>query len=159
MSAPATAAAAPPSPEVSLDGSKCILFYDGVCVMCNDGVRVYSEADTRDVLRFAPLQSRFAHEVLARHGHNASDMDSMYLLFGYGTPQERVVWKFEAVTSTMSLLPGALGWVGRLLKLVPLSLGNRYYERRARTRYAEFGKYDACPVPPPEVRRRLLALE
>ena len=48
---------------------------------------------------------------------------------------------------------------GRLLKLVPLSLGNRYYERRARTRYAEFGKYDACPVPPPEVRRRLLSGE
>ena len=145
--------------ELSLNGGKYILFYDGVCVMCNDFIRSLTEEDTQDVFRFAPLQSRFAREVLARHGHDAGDMDSMYVVIDYGTPQERIVWKYTALTFAMSRLPGVKGWVGRLLARIPTSLGDKYYERQARTRYDEYGKYDACPVPRPDIRRRLLALE
>ncbi|MBN7297915.1 thiol-disulfide oxidoreductase, partial [Mycobacteroides abscessus subsp. abscessus] len=31
------------------------------------------------------------------------------------------------------------------------------YRLVARTRYRVFGRYDTCPVPPPEVRARFLA--
>ncbi|ATB31220.1 thiol-disulfide oxidoreductase DCC family protein [Melittangium boletus] len=145
--------------DISLNGGKYILFYDGVCVMCNDFIRSITEDDTGDVFRFAPLQSQFARRVLARHGHNADDMDSMYIVIDYGSPQERIVWKYTALTFVMSHMPGIQGWVGRLLAWIPTSLGDTYYERRARSRYDVYGKYDACPVPRPDIRRRLLALE
>jgi predicted DCC family thiol-disulfide oxidoreductase YuxK len=141
-----------------VEEGKYIVLYDGVCVMCNNGLLTLSKYDARDLFRFAPLQSRFAQEVLQRHGRDALDLDSSYVVIGYGTPRERVLWKFEANRFVISQLGLGGRVLGKLLGLVPTSLGDRGYDRIARNRYERTGKYDTCPVPPPEVRRRLLTL-
>jgi predicted DCC family thiol-disulfide oxidoreductase YuxK len=147
-----------PAPEIHVESGKFILFYDGVCVMCNDGLKFVTEKDHNDAFRFAPVQSRFAHDLLTRHGRNPDDLDTMYIVIDYGTPQERLVWKHKAVTFMMSKLRGQW-FLSKFLALMPTSLGDWNYDRQARGRYERYGKYDTCPVPPPEVRRKLLTLE
>ena len=40
--------------------------------------------------------------------------------------------------------------------MVPRPLRDYFYDLFARNRYKFFGKYDACMLPPPEVRSRFL---
>jgi predicted DCC family thiol-disulfide oxidoreductase YuxK len=147
-----------PQAEIQMNGGRYILFYDGVCVMCNDGLEFITENDRQDLFRFAPVQSRFAQELLTRHGRNAADLDTVYIVIDYGTPRERFVWKHKAVTFMMSQLGWRFWLMSKLMGLVPTALGDWNYDRSARTRYERYGKYDACPMPPPEVRRKLLTL-
>ena len=52
-----------------------------------------------------------------------------------------------------------LGGPWKLLKvarIIPAPLRDWLYDRVADVRYRIFGKYDTCPLPPPEVRARFL---
>jgi len=40
--------------------------------------------------------------------------------------------------------------------VIPKPLRDYFYDLFARNRYRVFGKYDACMLPPPEVRSRFL---
>lgn len=41
-------------------------------------------------------------------------------------------------------------------RLVPTPVRDWLYDRFAAIRYRVFGKYDSCPLPPPEVRARFV---
>ncbi|WP_434386075.1 thiol-disulfide oxidoreductase DCC family protein [Melittangium boletus] len=133
------------------------LFFDGVCVMCDHSVHFIHARDRHDTFRFAALQGPRAHETLARYGKDAAALDGVYLLVGRDTPHERLLWKYAAVRAVLRELGGgwkALGWV---MGLVPRPLGDWFYDRVARNRYRLIGKYEACPIPGPDLRAKFLA--
>jgi predicted DCC family thiol-disulfide oxidoreductase YuxK len=132
-----------------------VLFYDGVCALCNRIVAFIVKRDRRDRFRFAPLQSNLARETLARHGLDASALDTMFMVTGLGTPEERVAGKSRAVLAFCARLGFPWSLAGAL-RLVPARLLDGLYDRVARNRYATFGRLDACPVPPPEERHKFL---
>jgi predicted DCC family thiol-disulfide oxidoreductase YuxK len=47
-------------------------------------------------------------------------------------------------------------WLAVLRWLPPRALWNVAYRAFARRRYRWFGRLDACPIPPPELRTRIL---
>lgn len=52
-----------------------------------------------------------------------------------------------------------VGWPWRALRalrVIPRPLRDWGYDLVARARYRTFGRYDACPLPPPEARARFL---
>ena len=51
-----------------MSASNPIVFYDGVCGLCNRLVQFLLKHDREGRLRFASLQSDFAAKVLGRHG-------------------------------------------------------------------------------------------
>jgi predicted DCC family thiol-disulfide oxidoreductase YuxK len=131
------------------------VLYDGVCGFCNGVVRFLLPRDRQRCIWFAALQSPLAAEVLARHGRTPASDDTMYLVSGLGTPDERLAWKSEAALT----IAGVLGFpwrLGRVLRIVPRALRDRGYDLVARIRYRLFGRYDACPIPPPAWRQRFL---
>ena len=136
-----------------------ILFYDGVCGLCDRLTRLVIRHDPRYLFRFASLQSDYAARVLPPYGKDPRDLDTLYLLRDGGTPSESLLSRAEAVAFVLSELGGAWRWVGAGIRRLPASWANYLYDVVARYRYRVFGRYDACPVPRPSERDRFLPLE
>lgn len=128
-----------------------ILLFDGVCNVCNDSVQFIIERDRAGYFQFAPLQSDFARELLARFGLPVDAMDTMVLVEG-----DRVWTHSDAAVEMVRRLPGAWPLLAGF-GLLPRALRDRAYAWLVRNRYRWFGKRDTCMVPTPELKARFLA--
>lgn len=153
--APEEKATGTASPEPPPRGG-AILLYDGVCGLCNRLVRFLLARDRRGRLRFAPLQSGFSARALARHGRDATRLDTVYLVTRPGTPAERVLSRSRAVLGALEELGGGWRLSGILLRIVPGPLRDAVYGLVARVRYRVFGRSERCVLPRPEDRARFL---
>jgi predicted DCC family thiol-disulfide oxidoreductase YuxK len=139
---------------------RTLLLYDGVCALCNGVVQFLIKRDRLDKFRFAPLQSSLGREVLAGFDIH-SFPDGVMLLTDALTPDEHLYQRSDAVAEALQRLGGPGGmWrlVGKALKLLSRPLRDWGYGIVARFRYRLFGRYDTCPIPPPEQRNRLLGV-
>jgi predicted DCC family thiol-disulfide oxidoreductase YuxK len=134
-----------------------LLLYDGVCALCHGVVSFLLQHDRRDRLRYAPLQSALGREVLTRFGVYTFP-DGVMLLADALTPAERLYQRSDAVGAALGLLHGRWRTLGRALMLIPKPLREFGYGMVARIRYRLFGRYDACPLPPPHQRSRVLGV-
>jgi predicted DCC family thiol-disulfide oxidoreductase YuxK len=133
-----------------------IVFYDGVCGLCDRSVQFILRHDTARRFRFAALQSDFAGEILDRQGRDRRDLDTMYVVLDAGTPTEHLLAKSDAVLAVLH----DLGWrrLAAVAHALPRALRDRGYEFVARNRYRWFGRYEQCALPPPDVRERFVDL-
>jgi predicted DCC family thiol-disulfide oxidoreductase YuxK len=136
---------------------RALLLYDGVCALCNGVVNFLIKRDRLDRIRFAPLQSDLGRETLARFGIRTFP-DGVMLVTGVLTPAERLYERSDGFAVALKLLGAPWRMVGRVLGLVPRWLREWGYGVVARYRYRVFGRYDACPIPSPEQRGRLLGV-
>jgi len=133
-----------------------IVFYDGVCGLCNRLNRFLLRRDRDARLRFAALQSAVARQLLAAHGLDPSDLDTVYVMAGWRTDTERVLSRSRAVLHALGELGGPWRLLARVGAIVPGPVADVVYRMVARSRYRIFGRFDACQVPPPEWRGRFL---
>jgi len=133
-----------------------ILFYDGVCGLCNRLVQFLLKHDRDGRLRFASLQSDFADKVLRRHGIDPKDLDTLHVVENYQQPTERVLQRSDAVLRASRELGGLWSALAALGKVVPRPLRDVCYRLVAQNRYRVFGKYDTCMLPDPNQRSRFL---
>jgi predicted DCC family thiol-disulfide oxidoreductase YuxK len=134
---------------------KTIVFYDGVCGLCNRLVKFLLRFDRRDRFRYAALQSDFAAEVLSKHGLSAADLNSVTLVRSFGLQGERAYTKSDAIMIAAGEL-GGFWRVGEVALVLPKGIRDKVYEVIARNRYRMFGRYQTCPVPKPEVRAKFI---
>jgi predicted DCC family thiol-disulfide oxidoreductase YuxK len=114
--------------------------------------------------RFASLQNPFAARILARHGVNPDNLDTVYVVLGNesadrladGTPGEVLLARSDAVLYVLDLMGGFWRLAGRLIRLVPRGLRDRGYRAVARNRYRIFGRYETCPLPSEATRALFL---
>ncbi len=132
-----------------------IVFYDGVCGLCNHLVQFLLKRDKRDALRFASLQSDFAHQVLLRHGVDPHDLDTVYVVKNYNQSSEALLARSDAILHMVSQLGGiwSLAGIGRVL---PRPFRDAVYKIVARNRYRVFGKHESCILPDPQHRQKFL---
>lgn len=123
-----------------------IILYDGVCGLCNRLVQFVLKRDRRDRFRFASLQSRFAAELLTRHGRDPQRLDSVYLVLDPGRPTERLLAKSRAVLAILRELGGPWS-VLCVLGVLPTPILNLGYDAVARLRYRLFGRFESCLLP------------
>ncbi|MDH3728474.1 MAG: DCC1-like thiol-disulfide oxidoreductase family protein [Myxococcales bacterium] len=127
-----------------------VVFYDGVCAMCNGIVKWMLRIDKARVFRFASLQSDTANEARKAHPDIPDELETMvYVRDGEVFVRSRGA--FEAMREVPYPWK-ALSW----LQVFPLWLTDFFYGILAKSRYRVFGKYDQCPLPPPEDRPRFL---
>jgi predicted DCC family thiol-disulfide oxidoreductase YuxK len=59
---------------------KPIIFFDGVCNLCNGAIQLIIKYDKLSIFKFASLQSDFAEQILSPYGLDVSKLDSIVLL-------------------------------------------------------------------------------
>jgi len=139
--------------------SNPIIFYDGVCGLCNRLVQFLLKHDSHDRLRFASLQSDFAAQVLRRHGAAPEDLDTVYVVSDHALRSERLASRSDAAVVALHELGGGWSVLSVSLRWLPRWLRNWAYNLVARNRYRIFGKYDSCPIPSEKDRRKFLDLQ
>jgi predicted DCC family thiol-disulfide oxidoreductase YuxK len=132
-----------------------IVLYDGVCGLCNRLTQFIIRRDPHARFRFASLQSPFAAEVLSRHGKDPKQLDTLYVVLDHGTPSERLLRKARGALFILQEIGGIWG-ASRAFGLLPTPLLDLGYNLLARVRYRLFGKYESCPLPTADTRRRFL---
>jgi len=126
-----------------------VILYDGVCIFCSRWVRFVAARDTAKRLRFTPIQSEYGARLALTFGIDPDDPDTNAVVLG-----GEVFMKSDAALTVLSQLPG-WGWV-RAVFVVPKPSRDFIYSLVARNRYRIFGKYDACFVPNPDLRARVI---
>lgn len=131
-------------------GSGRILYFDGLCTLCNGTVRWIIRHDRRAVIRFASLQGEAGVDFLRSNGL-ASGTPGTFIYHRDGKVLDR---------STAALrVAGDLGLPWKLAMvfiLVPRPLRDAVYNVIARNRYRWFGMEEVCMVPSPELQGRFV---
>ena len=132
-----------------------VVLYDGVCGLCNRLNQFLLKRDRHDRFRFASLQSDFAAKLLQRHGADAIDLDTVYVVVDYGEPSERLLSRSDAILHVLQRL-GGIWSLTAAGKIVPKPLRDAFYKVVATNRYRVFGKYDVCLMPEERHKRKFL---
>lgn len=127
-----------------------IIYFDGVCNLCNASVDFVISRDSTKKFRFASLQSEKGQEILNENKLNKDDYDSFIL-----EHKGRVYLKSTAALKVAILLGFPFNLMGIFI-LVPPFLRNCAYEFIAKNRYKWFGKKETCRLPSPEERALFL---
>lgn len=125
-----------------------ILFFDGVCGLCNGLVDWLLPRDRREHIKFATLQGATARELLP--ADMLTDLDTV-VLWHHG----RILTRSDAIITCLSELGNFWKLVG-ILRLLPRFLRDGVYNLVARKRYLWFGKRHVCRMPLPGERMRFL---
>jgi predicted DCC family thiol-disulfide oxidoreductase YuxK len=151
-----TAPTSGPVRHVSMDARQVdpakdrpIIFFDGVCGLCNQFVDFVIRRDRAELFRFAPLQGETARERLPEA--DLRDLNTVVLWEAQG-----VFRKSTAAARILARLGGAWRFAGALIRVIPRPLRDVGYTLVARYRYALFGKKETCRVPTPAERSRFL---
>ena len=123
-----------------------IIFYDGVCGLCDRSVQFIIKHDKKKIFRFATLQSEFASKIL---GTNIT-FDSFIFY-----EKEKVFYQSTAALMMFKKLGGLLSWL-YIFIIVPAFIRNAVYNFIAKNRYKWFGKFDSCKIPTQEQRALFL---
>jgi predicted DCC family thiol-disulfide oxidoreductase YuxK len=141
--------AAPASVQEQTGRARPVLFFDGVCGLCNRAVDFVLARDREGVFLFAPLQGETAQRLLS--ARDVQSLDTLVLLTPRGAYRRsaavvRILWE-------LPLLWQATGW---LLWVVPLPLRDLAYRVVASNRYRLFGRKETCRLATADERERFL---
>lgn len=127
---------------------KPLIFFDGICHLCNAFVDKVIQKDQKSYFQFASLQGETAKKTLT--SEEISRFESVILL-----ENNQKYHRSEAVLRILTKLGGAYKLFA-LAYLIPSFLRDHIYSWVAKNRYAWFGQRERCRLPTPEEKSRLL---
>ena len=128
--------------------SPTVVFFDGLCNLCNGFVNRLVRLDHGGRLRFASLQGKTARELL---GAEANALASLVVI------RDGEIFRESAAIIQIGLSLGGVHGLGALvLRLLPRVLTDFAYRLIARYRYQIFGKREFCRLPTEAERTRFL---
>ena len=126
-----------------------IVFFDGVCGLCNRFVNFVLPRDQRGELRFAPLQGETAQILLP-----VEDRENLDTVIFF---EDGKCWRRSAaVVRILTHLSLPWSMLATCLWLVPGPIRDVGYRTVSRFRYRLFGKSDVCRLPTPDEAARFL---
>ena len=124
-----------------------VVFFDGVCNLCNSSVQFIIRHDKKNIFQFSALQSEAAAKYLPG---KINELNTMYYL-----ENGKVYSKSDAILRIAKNLGGIFPFFYGFI-VVPKFLRNKIYDIVARNRYKWFGKKDHCMLPRPELQQKFL---
>lgn len=128
---------------------KPILFFDGVCGLCNHFVNFLFKIDTNSLFNVAALQGETAQQLLP----NALTTELKTLVV---YENEIIHTKSDAVIYILLTVGRHWKILGILASIFPRVVRNWAYDFIAVRRYKFFGKHDTCRLPTKEETKRFL---
>jgi predicted DCC family thiol-disulfide oxidoreductase YuxK len=118
--------------------NKNIVFFDGICGLCNSFVTLLLKLDTD--LKFATLQGKTGQNLLNKINFNNSEFDTVIF-----QKNDQIYTKSTAVFEIIK----TIGGIWKLLlvfKILPTSFTDFIYRYIALKRFKLFGKLDQCDI-------------
>lgn len=128
--------------------NKKVIFFDGVCSLCNSGVNFVIKNDPKSLFHFAPLSSELFKDISLEK--NLPPLDSV-VLYDKG----KLFYKSRAVLEVAKRLRRGYPLLYSLI-IVPPFIRNFIYDYLASRRYKWFGKLESCRLPTKEESLRFL---
>jgi predicted DCC family thiol-disulfide oxidoreductase YuxK len=133
-----------------MNGSTGIVLFDGTCAFCERAVIFIATRDPSGYFRFGASQSPQAEALLARHGVSRATARSIILI-----EDGRVSLRSTASLRIAARL--AFPWsLLRVFLIVPTPVRDAVYRVISAIRHRIAGRSNACEVPPPEIRARMI---
>lgn len=127
-----------------------IIFFDGVCNLCNSSVNFVIDRDPEAKFTFAPLQSDFANDTLKSTNVDSHDLESIIFLSN-GKFYSRSRAALEIANKMKGIWPMLYVFI-----IVPRFVRDFIYNWIAKNRYKWFGKRESCRIPTPELKARFV---
>ncbi len=127
-----------------------LLFFDGVCNLCNSSVNFIIKYDDHQHFKFASLQSDATKQLLLQFDKNNSELDSIILI-----QNNKVYSKSSAILRVAKNL-GGLTSFAIIFWVFPKPIRDWVYDFIAKNRYKWFGKRDSCMIPTKELKSRFI---
>jgi predicted DCC family thiol-disulfide oxidoreductase YuxK len=127
-----------------------IILFDGTCAFCEGAVKFVARRDRANYFRFGASQSPQGRSLLAQAGF-ATELPRSLVLIENGET-------YLKSTATLRIA-GRLNWpwkAAAILLWVPLPIRDAVYSVIAAIRHRLAGESNACEIPPPEIRQRLI---
>lgn len=128
-----------------------ILYFDGVCNLCEASVQFVIRHDRSKRLRFASLQSKAGQVAMAAVLKEFGRVPDSQILF----EKDRYYIESDAALRLTNYFSGGWKLLG-VLRIVPRFIRNFVYRIIARYRYRWFGKKAECWLPTADLRARFL---
>jgi predicted DCC family thiol-disulfide oxidoreductase YuxK len=127
-----------------------VIFFDGVCNLCNKSVQFVIKRDKKKRFRFASLQGNAGQEILQRFGLPPNDLNSFILL-----EDDKIYTRSTAALRMLKRLGGGWALLYAFI-IIPKFIRDGIYNWVARNRYKWYGKKEECMIPTKETRERFL---
>lgn len=127
-----------------------IVYFDGICYLCNSLVDFLIKIDKRKKLKFSPLQSDFAQKELKNSTIDLSEVDSIIVQKG-----NKIYIKSDALIEVIK----QFSWCWRvflIIKIFPQKFADKIYDYIANNRLKWFGRKNECMIPTEEVKSRFI---
>ncbi|SFS31434.1 thiol-disulfide oxidoreductase DCC family protein [Lutibacter maritimus] len=129
---------------------KSIIFFDGVCNLCNSSVNFIIKHDKKKQFLFASLQSDAAKEILLQYNSKKINLDSIVLL-----DNGKLYEKSTAALRISKHLNNGL-FLLYIFIIIPTFIRDYLYNYIAKNRYKWYGKKDSCMIPTIDLKSRFL---
>jgi len=133
--------------EIKLDHP--IIFFDGVCGLCNSFVDIIFKADKKGIFKFSPLQGDTAKKYLPELPEQAGEWSIVYI------DDNNIYDQSDATLKILERLGGTWGLLS-IFGFLPKGFRNYIYRLVAIYRYRIFGKRDTCRIPTEAEKERFL---
>jgi len=127
-----------------------IVLFDGTCAFCERSVVFMAKRDPAGYFRFGASQSPDAAALLAPYGVTRETARSIILI-----EDGQVYLRSTASLRIAARLTPPWSWL-RVFLHVPVPIRDAAYRIVAAVRVRLAGRSNACEIPPPEIRERLI---
>lgn len=125
-----------------------IIFFDGICSLCNRFVDFVYKRDKKSTFKYASLQSNAAKKILKNEDLG---LDTVIYFENNQTYK-----KSTAVLKIMFQFGGLWTILAIILSAIPLIIRDYVYTKIAKHRYNIWGQLDSCRIPTEEEKSHFL---
>lgn len=126
-----------------------VIFFDGVCGLCDHFVNFLLKIDKKEKLKFASLQGSYAKAHL-ENGLTDNPHSVVFLT------DQKIYIKSKALIHIFYAIGGPWKSVGLFINLFPLFISNFIYDKVAKNRFLFFNKRESCRMPKSHELHRFL---
>ncbi len=134
-----------------MNQSKSIIFFDGVCNLCNSSIDFIIQRDKNNRFLVGALQDDFSRKILSKYSVKPDYLDSLVLL-----ENDQIFYRSTAALKIARHLSGLWPLFYGFI-ILPSWLRDPIYDWIGKNRYRWFGKKNTCRIPTPEEAARFLS--
>jgi len=125
--------------NLKINKDKIIILFDGLCTICNSGIRILDKISNNSRIIICPMESDKGIEILNSINIQKTP-DTLIVLdeINYYTNSKAI----KKIVSTFSGIPSIL----KIIYIIPNFIINIFYNLIAKNRYKIFEKYKICPL-------------